>query len=89
MLMADLSKQDRIEKMTLENDIDGSAMVAFSIMLGITTFAIGYGSWDPLLTWINGYRIFVIIVAFICILRIGLEYQQKMKEIGDIFKNSP
>jgi len=74
--------------MTLENNIDGSAMVAVGIMLGIITFAIGYGSWDPLLSLINGYRIFVVIIAAISIFHIWKEYHQKMTEIDDIFKNS-
>jgi hypothetical protein len=84
--MAGLSKQDRIDKMTLENNFDGAAMVAVGIMLSIITFAIGYGSWDPFLTWVNGYRIFVTIIAVICILGIGREYKQKMKDIDEIFK---
>jgi len=87
--MAGLSKQDRIDKMTLENDLDGSGMVAVGIMLGIITFAIGYGSWDPLLTLVNVYRIFAICVAVICILGIRNEYKQKMKEIKEIFKDFP
>jgi hypothetical protein len=86
-MATDLSRQDRIDKMTLENNIDASAMVAVSILIGVICFVIG-STWSFLdSTGSFVLKVVLVGIAVLYILLIGKEYNQKMEEIKDIFKN--
>lgn len=82
-----LSRQDRVAKMTLENNIDGSGLIAVSVLIGAIYFIIG-STWNFLdFNGSIGLKVVLVAIAVYYIIKIRQEYNQKMKEIEDIFKN--
>ena len=83
----ELSKQDKIAKMTLENSYDSSAMVAISILIGAIYFILA-SSVDPkIFGYPYVFKGVLVAIALVCIYNIKREYDRKLKEIKEIFAN--